>query len=102
MLKLLPPLHRCAARIMGPGLCVVYAFLAATHAQLGQSIQARDAIAAALRIYPAYTIEKLTRSLPYNNQRDVAHFVDGLRRAGLPIASDRPPGHLSSDVNFRG
>jgi adenylate cyclase len=80
------PLRQCAARITGPGLCIVSAFLAATHAQLGHPAEARNAMAATLAVHPACTIEKLTRALPYNNQRDVEHFADGLRKAGLPIA----------------
>ena len=82
----LAPLRRCAARITGPGLCIVYAFLAATHAQLGQHNEASAALLGALRVSPICTIEKLIRALPYNDRKDVAHLADGLGKAGLPIA----------------
>jgi adenylate cyclase len=60
-----------------------YAFLAATHAQLGQSTEAKLAISELLRTNPGITIDRTIRSLPYNELRDIAHLSDGLRKAGL-------------------
>lgn len=80
------PLHQSAAGVSGAGLCIIYAFLAATHAQLGQSDEAKEAVTRALHIYPTCTVEKLIRALPYNDRRDIEHLSDGLRKAGLPIA----------------
>jgi adenylate cyclase len=79
------PLRRCAARITGPGLCIVYAFLAATHAQLGQPDEASAALTVALNVNPTYTVEKMIRALPYNDRKDVAHLADGLSKDGLSI-----------------
>jgi adenylate cyclase len=61
-----------------------YAFLAATHAQLGQFDEARSAVNQLLRTNPGITIERTMRSLPYYELSDVKHFSDGLRKAGLP------------------
>ncbi len=84
--RALLPLRRYAAGITGPGLCIVSAFLAATHAQLGQPEEAKAALTEALRANPSVTVEKMVRALPYNDRRDVAHLADGLSKAGLPIA----------------
>jgi adenylate cyclase len=77
-----PLLRQCASRL--PTLGNNYLFLAAAHAQLGQFNEAKTAVSEALRVYPAYTIEKLTRALPYNEPKDADHLADGLRKAGLP------------------
>ena len=75
------PLRECALRI--PVLWSSYIFLAASHAQLGELDRAKTEVMNALRIYPAFTVEKLNRALPYN-ARDSGHLADGLRKAGLP------------------
>ena len=67
-----------------PYLWANYAFLAATHAQLGQLDEARLAVIQLLRSNPGITIERTMRSLPYCELRDVEHLADGLREAGLP------------------
>jgi len=77
-----PPLRECASRL--PFQWNSFVFLAATHAQLGQPDEAKAAVASALRLHPAVTIEKLSRAWPYSNVRDAEHLADGLRKAGLP------------------
>jgi adenylate cyclase len=77
-----PPLLECATRLPFQWQCFV--FLAAAHAQLGQFGEAKTAVAKALCLYPAFTIEKIKRALPYGNVRDAEHLTDGLRKAGLP------------------
>jgi adenylate cyclase len=78
----LPHLRESTSRL--PDQWANYAFLAATHAQLGQIDEARLAVNQLLRTNPGITIERTTRSLPYNELRDVEHLADGLRKAGLP------------------
>jgi len=77
-----PPLRECATRLPFQWQC--FLFLAATHARLGQFDDAKAAVAQALRLHPAFTIEKINRALPYSNVRDSEHLADGLRKAGLP------------------
>jgi adenylate cyclase len=61
-----------------------HAFLAATYAQLGQSEDARAEAAKVLLLNPNYTIGKQKEVSILKRQEDVDHFVDGLRKAGLP------------------
>jgi adenylate cyclase len=77
-----PPLRECASRLPFQWNCFV--FLAAAHAQLGQFDDAKAAVAQALRLHSAFTIEKINRALPYSNVSDAEHLADGLRKAGLP------------------
>jgi adenylate cyclase len=77
-----PHLRESTSRL--PDQWANYAFLAATHAQLGQFDQAKLALNQLLRTNPGITIERTTLSLPYNELRDVEHLADGLRKAGLP------------------
>ena len=58
--------------------------LAATYAQLGRLDEAR-AEAAATTDRPKYTIEGTFRRVSaFKYPKDAEHFVDGLRKAGLP------------------
>jgi adenylate cyclase len=75
-------LREAASRV--PDLWTIYVFLAASHAQLVQFDEVSAAIARLLLTNPGVTIERTTRSLPYNEPRDVEHLADGLRKAGLP------------------
>jgi adenylate cyclase len=62
-----------------------HAWLAATYAQLGQLDDARREAAEVLRINPKYTITGTQRRVSvYKRSEDMEHFVDGLRKAGLP------------------
>ncbi len=58
--------------------------LAAACAQLGKLEEARKEAAEVLRIYPGFTIESWQRIAPYRDPKDAEHFIDGLRKAGLP------------------
>ena len=61
------------------------AWLAATHAQLGQMEEARAEAAEVIRILPEYTIGGTARRLAvFKFAKDAEHFADGLRKAGLP------------------
>jgi adenylate cyclase len=60
-------------------------WLAANLAQLGRLDEARAEAAAILRIDPKYTIDGTQRQLAlFKRTEDVEHFLDGLRKAGLP------------------
>jgi adenylate cyclase len=51
---------------------------------MGLIDQAREAWREALRVSPAYSLEHRRKVLPYNNPADFEHFLEGLRKAGVP------------------
>jgi adenylate cyclase len=58
--------------------------LACAYAQLGQLEEARNEAAEVLRINPGFTIESSKRILVYKDPEDLEHYIDGMRKAGLP------------------
>lgn len=68
-----------------PKLRPSYAWLAATHAQMMQGDEARAAALEVLRLQPDYTIAGTAKRLAsFKQAKDEDHFLDGLRKAGLP------------------
>lgn len=68
-----------------PKLRPSYAWLAATHAQLLRTKEAQAAAREVLRLQPGYTIAGTAKRLTaFKRAKDEAHFLDGLRKAGLP------------------
>jgi len=61
-------------------------YLAASHAASGNAGKAQKAITRALEVDPQLTIKQLTMlgRAPYREPLDLAHFLDSLRKAGLP------------------
>jgi len=61
-------------------------YLAASHAALGQSSKAEEAIARVLELDPQATLEKWAsvKLAPYADPSDLAHFRENLHKAGLP------------------
>jgi TolB-like protein/DNA-binding SARP family transcriptional activator len=59
-------------------------FRAACFAQLGRRAEARSAAAAALRREPRFTLRRYAMVEPCKSPADLAHLIDGMRRAGLP------------------
>jgi adenylate cyclase len=58
--------------------------LACAYAQLGQLEEAKAAAAEVLRINPGFTIESSERTRVYKNPKDLEHYLEGMRKAGLP------------------
>ena len=58
-------------------------WLAATYAQLRRIDDARRHAKELLRLWPNFSLQRLA-FLPYKNKRDLDHWIDGLRKAGLP------------------
>jgi TolB-like protein/Flp pilus assembly protein TadD len=58
--------------------------LAASLAQLGRLDQARHEAEKVMRAHPNFTVERWASVVPDRLETDVAHFVEGLRKAGLP------------------
>ena len=79
----LPPLRECVSR--APDFRSGHLWLAAACAQLGLLDEARVQVAEVLRIQPNYTIEGTQTHLnAFKNAHDAEHYLDGLRKAGLP------------------
>ena len=58
--------------------------LASAYAQLGQTAAAQWHARAIIKLDPAFSIQRHANFLPYKHQLDVEHYIDGLRKAGLP------------------
>jgi tetratricopeptide (TPR) repeat protein len=61
----------------------VRCYMAASHAHAGRAEAARAIAAAIARDAPCFRGEDLVRKEPYRNPDDLAHFADGLKKAGL-------------------
>jgi adenylate cyclase len=64
------------------------AALAASYAQLGRLEEARIEAAKLLEIQPDFSIKLITEKFYFKNPEDLAHHIDGLRKAGIP---ETPP-----------
>ncbi len=67
-----------------PGFDRVHLHLAATYAQLGQIEDAEWSVEEALAINPHITLAKERRESIYLHESDLEHYVDALRKAGVP------------------
>jgi len=63
------------------------AIRAAALAQLGRTEQAGTAVDVLLDRYPWLTIERLLSNIRWKRPEDIAHYRDGLLKAGLPAAT---------------
>ncbi len=60
------------------------AYMAATFAMLARIDEARAKLSEVLHIMPSFAIERLAHAEPFQSVDDLHHFVEALRRAGLP------------------
>ncbi|VVM37498.1 Transcriptional regulator HilA [Pseudomonas fluorescens] len=67
-----------------PTFLLAVAVLAASHGLAGREIEARVAMEDLRRLDPTLRLSILTDWLPIHRAENLAVFVDGLRRAGLP------------------
>ena len=58
--------------------------LAASYAHLGMMAEARAQAAEVMRLHPEFTISRWRQRPPYRNNTILEHYIEGLRRAGLP------------------
>ena len=58
--------------------------LAASYAQLGRTEEAQAEVAEVLELDPEFSSAHWAEIWPYKNQADRDHYLDGLRKAGLP------------------
>src|SRR2546421_5343479 len=67
-----------------PNHLQVLAVRAAALAQLGRSEEAAQAAEVLLTDYPRLTVERHLRNFHWKNPADIAHYRDGLLKAGVP------------------
>jgi len=72
------------ALYLNPNHLQVLAVRAATLAQLGRSEEALKATQVLLESYPGITVEKHLRNFHWKELADVAHYREGLLKAGVP------------------
>jgi Tfp pilus assembly protein PilF len=67
-----------------PALGRVHLILAATYAELGQPEEAAWSVVEALSINPDISLTKERRGANYMRASDLEHYIEALRKAGLP------------------
>jgi adenylate cyclase len=72
------------ALYLNPNHLQVLAVRAAALAQLGRSEEAAMAAEVLLAGYPGLTVEKHLRNFRWKELSDIAHYRDGLLKAGVP------------------
>jgi TolB-like protein/class 3 adenylate cyclase/Tfp pilus assembly protein PilF len=72
------------ALYLNPNHLQVLAVRAAALAQLGRSEEAEQATQVLLKSYPGLTVEKHLRNFRWRELADVAHYREGLLKAGVP------------------
>jgi adenylate cyclase len=63
----------------------VLAIRSAALAQLGRAEEAAKAAEALLGNYPNFTVERHLRNFHWRNPDDIAHYRNGLLKAGVPF-----------------
>jgi adenylate cyclase len=75
---------------MTPNHLQVLAVRAAALAQLGQSEEAAKATDVLLNSFPTLTVERHLRNFRWKIPADIAHYRDGLLKAGIPLNGSAP------------
>ena len=58
--------------------------LAATYSLLGDADKAKQAALEVLKVDPDFKLSGFVSKLPYKNKADRDHYINALRKAGLP------------------
>jgi TolB-like protein/tetratricopeptide (TPR) repeat protein len=61
-----------------------YRYLAACHAQMGDMAKADAAVRKSLEQQPDFTLTEWAKDEPFRSPQQLAHMLEGLRKAGLP------------------
>ena len=69
-----------------PNLQSPHLHLASAYAQLGRLEEAKAEAAQVLRINPGFTVARHKRIWVHKYPEDLEHRLDGLHKAGLPVA----------------
>ena len=72
------------AQVSNPYFAQVYGVKTAALAQLGRDEEANAALQEFVRHFPDRTVSRLRPNYRWKDPADVEHFLDGLRKAGLP------------------
>jgi adenylate cyclase len=72
------------ALYLNPNHLQMLAVRAAALAQLGRTAEAEKAAEVLLNSYPGLTVERHLRNFHWKNAADIAHYRDGLLKAGVP------------------
>jgi adenylate cyclase len=70
--------------LSNPNFAQVYGIRTATLAQLDRNDEAKGALQDFNRVFPDRTISRLRPNYRWKNAADIDHFMEGLRKAGLP------------------
>ena len=73
-----------------PNHLQVLAVRAAGFAQLGQNEEAAKATEVLLNSFPTLTVERHLRNFRWKTPADIAHYRDGLLKAGVPLNGSAP------------
>ena len=63
---------------------MAYRWMAAAYGQLGREQEAKAAVEHYLKLTPDFSIARHLQMVPFGHAADREHYVDGLRKAGLP------------------
>ena len=72
------------AMYLNPNHLQVLSVRAATLAQMGQAEEAAKATQVLLNCFPSVTVERHLRNFRWKNPADIAHYREGLLKAGIP------------------
>jgi adenylate cyclase len=75
------------ALYVNPNHLQALAIRAAALAQLGRADEAANAAEVLLHNYPSFTVERHLSNFRWKKPDDIAHYRDGLLKAGLPSAN---------------
>ena len=76
------------AMYLNPNHLQVLSVRAATLAQMGQAEEAAKATQVLLNCFPSITVERHLRNFRWKNPADIAHYREGLLKAGIPSGQD--------------
>jgi adenylate cyclase len=78
------------ALYMNPNHLQVLAVRTAALAQLGRSEEAAKATEVLLNSFPTLTVERHLKNFRWKTPADIAHYRDGLLKAGIPLNNSAP------------
>jgi adenylate cyclase len=71
---------------LNPNHLQMLSLRAATLAQMGLSKETENATQVLLNSFPSVTVERHLRNFRWKNPADIAHYREGLLKAGIPLA----------------
>jgi len=83
------------AMYLNPNHLQVLSVRAATLAQMGQAEEAAKATQVLLNCFPSLTVERHLRNFRWKNPADIAHYREGLLKAGVPLSELNLAGPVS-------